>query len=95
MPESVSPQWWISALTSVPVGLPAPGMDHQAGRLVEDDQIRILVEDRQGDCLPLPVSAGSGSGSAMGDLLAAAQSVLGLAERCYRPTVTLPLRISV
>ena len=25
MPERLSPQWWISALTSVPVQLPAPG----------------------------------------------------------------------
>jgi hypothetical protein len=39
MPDRLSPQWWISALTSVPVQLPAPGMDHQPGLLVDDDQI--------------------------------------------------------
>ena len=34
--------WCSSALTSVPLACPAPGMDDHPGRLVEDDEVRIL-----------------------------------------------------
>ena len=40
MPDRLSPQWASSALTSVPSALPGAGMDDQAGRLVEHDQVR-------------------------------------------------------
>ena len=46
MPDRLSPQWWISALTSVPVPWPAPD-EPRAGRLVDDDQVVVLVDDRE------------------------------------------------
>jgi hypothetical protein len=49
MPDSVSPQWASSALTSVPEGRAGRGMHHHAGRFVDDDQIAILPDHRQGD----------------------------------------------
>ena len=50
-PDRLAPQWAISALTSVPVQLPAAGMDHQAGRLVDDDEVVVLVDDVERDVL--------------------------------------------
>ena len=51
MPESVPPQWCSSALTSVPVGRARRGMHHEPGRLVDDDEIGVLVDDLKGDRL--------------------------------------------
>ena len=53
MPDRLSPQWWISALTSVPVQLPAPGCTTRPGRLVDDDQLVVLVEHIERDVLAL------------------------------------------
>ena len=53
MPDRLSPQWWISALTSVPVAVAGAGMDDQPGRLVDDDELGILVEDVERDVLAL------------------------------------------
>ena len=39
IPESDAPQWWISALTSVPVAWPGAGMGDQTRRFVDDDQV--------------------------------------------------------
>ena len=38
-----------SPLTSVPSGLPAPGMHDEAGRLVDDDHVLVVVDDRELD----------------------------------------------
>ena len=45
MPERLAPQWAISALTSVPVGVTGAGMHDEAGRLVDDDERVVLVDD--------------------------------------------------
>ena len=44
MPERLSPQWAISALTSVPVGMAGAGMHHEPGRLVDDDERVVLID---------------------------------------------------
>ena len=49
MPERLSPQWAMSALTSVPVAMAGGGMDDEAGRLVDDDEVVILVDDVERD----------------------------------------------
>ena len=51
MPERLSPQWAISALTSVPVQLPAAGMHDQAPGLVDHDDVVVLVNDAERDGL--------------------------------------------
>ena len=53
MPERLAPQWAISALTSVPVSWPAAGMHDQALRLVDDDDVVVLVDDIERDILAL------------------------------------------
>ena len=53
MPDRLSPQWAISALTSVPVAWPGGRMHHQAGRLVDDDDVVVLVDDVERDALAL------------------------------------------
>ena len=45
MPARLSPQWASSALTRVRSGLPGGGMDDEAGRLVEHEQMLVLVDD--------------------------------------------------
>ena len=45
MPERLAPQWRISALTSVPSAWPGRRMDDEPGRLVDDDQVLVLVDD--------------------------------------------------
>ena len=55
MPDSDPPQWWSSALTSVPSKLPAAGMDDQPGGLVDDQQMLVLEDDLQRDVLRLVV----------------------------------------
>ena len=45
MPERLSPQWAISALTNVPAGVAGTGMHHEAGRLVDDDELIVLVNN--------------------------------------------------
>ena len=45
MPDRLAPQWAMSALTSVPEAWPGPGMHGQALGLVDDDQVRVLVDD--------------------------------------------------
>ena len=45
MPERLSPQWAISALTSVPLGMAGAGMHHEARRLVDDDERVVLIDD--------------------------------------------------
>ncbi len=47
MPDSVSPQWAISALTSVPVWWPAAGCTTRPVGLVDDDDLVVLMQDRQ------------------------------------------------
>ena len=49
MPERLSPQWAMSALTSVPESWPAAGMDDEPGRLVDDDEVVVLVDDGEFD----------------------------------------------
>ena len=51
MPESVPPQWCSSALTSVPSGAPGRGMHHEPRRLVDDDEVGVLVDDVERDRL--------------------------------------------
>ena len=41
----LSPQWAISALTSVPSAWPGGGMDDEPGRLVDHDQMLVLEDD--------------------------------------------------
>ena len=53
MPERLAPQWAISALTSVPEAWPGPGMDGEARRLVDDDEVRVLVHHGERDGLGL------------------------------------------
>ena len=53
MPERLSPQWAISALTSVPVAVAGGGMHDQPGRLVDDDELVVLVDDVERDVLAL------------------------------------------
>ena len=47
MPDRLSPQWAISALTSVPVRVAGGRMHDEAGRLVDDDQRVVLVDDSE------------------------------------------------
>ena len=42
-----SSTWWSSALTSVPLLWPAPGCTTIPGGLVDDDEVGVLVEDRE------------------------------------------------
>ena len=50
MPDRLSPQWAISALTSVPVAVAGGRMHDQPGRLVDDDDLVVLVHDRRAGC---------------------------------------------
>lgn len=81
MPERLSPQWWISALTSVPVQLPAPRMHDQSGRLVDDDQLVVLIKNVERDGLAL---RGGGFGLRHGDLdLFAGRQLAFRFARCH------------
>ena len=51
MPERLSPQWAMSALTSVPAVMAGGRMDDEAGRLVDDDEVVVLVDDGERDRL--------------------------------------------
>ena len=51
IPESVSPQWAINALTSVPWRVAGAGMHDEAGGLVDDDERVVLIEDVERDLL--------------------------------------------
>ena len=94
MPDRLSPQWAISALTSVPVAVAGGRMHHQPRRLVDDDQLVVLVDDVERDVF----------GRRLGRLVAAAQStrdrVAGIdamariADRARRRSPTAPARIS-
>ena len=53
IPDRLSPQWAISALTSVPDRVPRRGVNDEALRLVDDDDVLVLVDDGQRDILPL------------------------------------------
>ena len=55
--------WWRRALTSVPRGRPAPGMDDEAGRLVERPADARLRRRRRAGCPPAPASAATGGGT--------------------------------
>ena len=77
MPARLGPQCARSALTSVPSGLPGAGMHHHAGRLVDDDQVRILEADVERDRLRRRHRRRSGSGSDDDDLGAAAARCAG------------------
>ena len=56
-----SSTWWSSALTSVPASWPAAGMDHHSRRLVDDDDVSILIEDVERQILG-HASAATGAG---------------------------------
>ena len=45
IPDRLSPQWAISAFTSVWSGLPGAGWTTRPGRLVDDQQVGVLEED--------------------------------------------------
>ena len=64
MPDRLSPQWAISALTSVPSACPARGMDDEAGRLVEHEEMLVLEDDVERQ-LPAPASGESSGGGAL------------------------------
>ena len=51
MPDRLSPQWASRALTRVLVGIAGRGMDDQPGRLVQHQQVGVLVEDVEVDGL--------------------------------------------
>ena len=53
IPARLAPQCASSALTSVPSGLPGAGWTTMPGRLVDDDQMRILEADIERDRLRL------------------------------------------
>ena len=57
MPESVSPQCAISALTSVPGLVPGGGMHHRPARLVDHDEVVVLVDNIERDVLGLRLAA--------------------------------------
>ncbi len=49
--ERLSPQWYISAFTSVPSGVPRSRVDNHAAGLVDNDNVRILIDDVERDIL--------------------------------------------
>ncbi len=51
MPDRLSPQWCSRALTRVPIWRTGCGMGGHAGGLVDDDQVGVLEQDGQRDCL--------------------------------------------
>ena len=51
IPARLGPQCARSALTSVPLGIAGRRMHHHAGRLVDDDQVRVLEADVERDRL--------------------------------------------
>ena len=63
MPDRLSPQWAISALTSVPLSWPAAGWTTRPGRLVDDDEVVVLVARRRARSPRACGSAGAGGGS--------------------------------
>ena len=58
MPERLAPQWAISAFTSVPRGVARGRMHHEARRLVDDDDVVVLVDDIERDVLALRLGIG-------------------------------------
>ena len=57
MPER-SRTWRSSAFTSVPLARAGARVDDEAGRLVDDQQVGVLVDDRERDVLGLRLGAG-------------------------------------
>ncbi len=53
MPDRLSPQWWISALTKRYRPVAGTGMDEQACRFVDDHEFAVLVEDDERNVLAL------------------------------------------
>ena len=49
MPDRLSPQWAISALTRVPLACPAAGMHNKSARLVDDDHRVVFVKNIERD----------------------------------------------
>ena len=56
-----------------PLGVPGAGMDHEAGRLVDDEQVVVLVDDAQAGCPRAPARRRRGAGTSSVHRLAAAQ----------------------
>ena len=93
-PTAMPPQWWSSALTSVPSRLPAAGMDDQPGGLVDHDQMLVLERDDERDVLRLVVRAASGSGTATANMSPAAARLAPDRAPARRRAVTAPGEIS-
>ena len=93
IPESVPPQWCSSAFTSVPSGAPGRGMHHEARRLVDDDEIGVLVDDVERDRLGRRAPIGPGAGRRHAPPRSRARaSAAGRRAACRRPRATAPSR---
>ena len=62
IPERLAPQCAMSALTSVPEAMPRGRMHDEMRRLVDDDEVVVLVGNRKRNCSGAG-AAGSGSGT--------------------------------
>ena len=91
MPERLSPQWAISALTSVPVAVPGAGMHDQPGRLVDDDEVGVLVDDRRAGSSSACGSAVSGRRHGERDRLAGGDAAVRVGDRAARRRATWPV----
>ena len=94
MPERLSPQWAISAFTSVPVALPAAGCTTSPFGLsmtMMSSSSNTIVER---DVLGLGRRRSRGGGSATRDGVAGVDAVARIADRARRRSSTAPARIS-
>ena len=93
MPDRLSPQWAISALTSVPVAVAGGGMHDQARRLVDDDDLVVLVDDVERDVSRLRVAPAPAAGPST--VIASPALTRWPGSRIVRPPIaTWPARIS-
>ena len=94
MPDRLSPQWAISALTSVPVQLPGGRMHDQPRRLVDDDQVVVLVDDVERDVLRLRRRPAPAAARRRAMRVAGVDAMAGIADRARRRSRPAPSRIS-
>ena len=93
MPERLSPQWAISALTSVPAVVAGGRMHDEPGRLVDDDEVVVLVDDGERD--RLAPRLGRRRRRARSSTISAPGCTFGRDRGPPRPsTLTRPSRIS-